>query len=397
MYPGAFSSDSAAAFSEARSRLFSDHHPPMMAWLWGFFPYQGSLLLFHLTLFFCCIFTLGLITRRAGNIWPYAGFFLIAVPPVLALLDCLWKDTSMMLTLMFAFLLMLCKRTLTGPATTLVLTLFFYATAVRHNAIFAIFPLSYWLVTLSHGTQPVWRNMLLALLMGVTLFAGKTAFEKQVVINHIEYSQENMLFDLGFMSQRLNKPLLPVYVYRDAQLNHRQFLRKEHFSWEGHYMSNNYGTTDHEKHLELRKAYMRMILNHPLDYLAHRWDMFRGVLSLNGYTYWSYMFSNASHTPFMNAAETYLKQSEQSLWFKGYLWLTLNLALLLVTLKKSLPFHLRRGVFYLNLSALFYHFSNFLFVPSGDFRYNAWPMAAALFSILLLTPVFLARRRFTES
>lgn len=401
MWPGGFSTDSALQEQQSQTRIFTNDHPPIMAWFWGIVSHyivhsRCSLLAFHLILFWASIFMLGLINIRIALAWAYLGIGIWLIPPILAMSNVIWKDTGMTMACALGCMIIAYHQRFGNKLHTgivlLVVTLFFYATAVRHNAIVAMPPLVYWLVQVTRETATTThRKLLLTAMICIALFTGKIFFESAVTVHYKNPAQEIMLIDLSSMSQRLNKPLLPSYVYTDSGLNFEQFKKKEYMGWNGKFLSNRYGTSDPQKLLELRQAYINMITNYPLQFLSYRWYMFMGVLGFYG-AFWPTNWGTSSKSILAVFAQDYLKYTAQGLWFKAYLWLFATIALLLAACRKGiLPEEVREAILYLNLSAILYILPNYLLVASGDFRYNYWTIAAVTFSVALLLPVL--RRR----
>jgi hypothetical protein len=397
MAPGGFSADSGIQFYQSKTGIFSNHHPPMMAWLWRilsrcFMLNKSSILAFHLLLFWACIYLLGLINMWFAQAWAYAGIALAIVPPVLTMIDAVWKDSGMALCCSLGSLIIFrhqyFSRPMRRPAALLVVTLFFYAVAVRHNAIFAMPPLVYWLVSVTcspaSGRN---RKLLTAALVCIALLAGKMFFESAVTVKYIYPAQENMLKDLGAMSQVVNTPLLPPYVYSISGLDFEHFKKKEHVYLSGSYMSDKFGTSDPDKLAQLRQYYIDMVKAYPRQYLFYRGSMFKETLGLNHYTYWPTMWGTDSRSTLAAFIGKWLGHIGQGLWFKAYLWMSASMLLFVAASDgRFMPEALREPVFLLNLSSILYVLPYYLIAPSGGFRYYYWTMMAVLISLALLVP-----------
>jgi hypothetical protein len=199
MWPGDYSADSANAEWQWKTNFYTNHHPPMMAWVWGKMAWltmgnRGSLLLLHHALFWATIFVIAKINLRISTPWAYAALFTMIIPPILAMENALWKDTSAAGALSLACAIMsyysLQKKQLQTAPCLLVTALLLYAVGVRHNVITCVPPLVYWLVSLTrnsadesnfHSASTLKKNLAMAIVITIALFSGKTIFEKAIV------------------------------------------------------------------------------------------------------------------------------------------------------------------------------------------------------------------------
>lgn len=138
LYPGFMSIDSAAALSEGRAWSFTDLHPPVLAVIWRYadlvVPGPLGMLIVQLAAFWTglCLIAERLEVRSDTR----RVLFMLAVgflPPVFSILGAIWKDVVMAALLVLAF-------GLAGRSSTF-WPVVLLATATRHNAVFAVFPL----------------------------------------------------------------------------------------------------------------------------------------------------------------------------------------------------------------------------------------------------------------
>jgi hypothetical protein len=404
MNPGDFSTDSMISYKNALEDAYSNHHPPIMAWVWRVMfhiaPHQmAGIIVLNLALFWGCIYMVGIINSRIQPIWAYIGLLIWTIPPVLVMTRVVWKDACMAFALMLACLLLhyyqRTQKPLRAPMLLCIILLLFYTVGLRHNAITAMFPITYWLVSVVYQNR--WgflRKLAMACTICTALFLGKIGFETAVVQKYVMPSQENMLFDLGYMSQILDKPLFPAYVYQDKEGGYEQLRKRLYFSWKGRYMSNEFGTSDPAKWAQLRKAYYDMLSNYPMEFIQYRWNFFKGSLGFYG-SHWPYMWNALETHPNIYKAfgRGYLRYTESTLFFIPYMWVALSLIFFaLASFKTILPESVRMPVFYLNLSAIFMTIPYYLLLPSPDFRYYYWQILVVIFSIMLILPAWDDRR-----
>src|SRR3990167_3565222 len=146
-WPGQISPDSIAQLKQATTGLYSNHHPPIMAFLWRYllkiFPYASGMLIFHLTLLYssCYIFFQAFKNYRLKYFYLFFPFF----PPILFYSSMIWKDVGFAFSFLFVaaslsyFILHKIKPSffqLFG-----IYLVLFYGAAVKFQAIFCIPPL----------------------------------------------------------------------------------------------------------------------------------------------------------------------------------------------------------------------------------------------------------------
>jgi hypothetical protein len=146
-YPGYMSYDAIDQLTQAREGVFRDWHPPLMAYLWGgldrILPGPGLMLVWQNLMFWG---GLGLVAARLRG---WRGIALILgvglLPPILATVGTIWKDSMLASALLLATGLLSWgdSRQRVGVASLALLPLF-YALALRHNAAPAVLPLFLW-------------------------------------------------------------------------------------------------------------------------------------------------------------------------------------------------------------------------------------------------------------
>jgi hypothetical protein len=403
MWPGNYTMDSYTQMRQARQDVYTTHHPPVMAWVWhqlnDILPINGNMLLFHLILFWSAIYILGLINMAVAPIWAYMGALLWIFPTILAMTGVVWKDTGVAMSLLLASMTMAYyqhhKRAPSKAQAFLIIALLLYGAATRHNAVSAIPPLAFWLVQLTYGnTKHITHKLLLAIIISISMLAGKVAFETAVASPESSATQENLLFDTIFMSKRLNKPFVPAYIYLDKGLDFETFRKTVEIGWGGYVMQAKYRTADPVKFQQLKDAYIQMVLTHPLEYLQYRNYMFWGSLNWYG-KYWPYQWDVPAFdrdNQLRVLAHEYIKSSAKTIFFSTYFWFFCAIALALAAALHCVPSQVRTCVLMLSLSGITYGLGYFPVVTSADFRYYYWTMTSVIFSIALIVPAWDANR-----
>lgn len=149
-YPGIMSGDGAFQYVQVKTGLISNLHPPLMAYLWqlsdAIHPDYGVFWAAALALYWLGV---GLVAWRLfTRTWARIVVLLILGlwPPHLYITTAIWKDSWLVISLLFAVWAMLSdlktpsRRYLAAGFMALL-----FAAAIRHNAIPALIPLIFWL------------------------------------------------------------------------------------------------------------------------------------------------------------------------------------------------------------------------------------------------------------
>ena len=104
VWPGFWSGDTYGQYAMALTGVYTDHHPPMMSWLWGYLnqllPGSGLLLILHFTWLYTAVFYL----MKSFEPRPIRLIYLALplIPQILLYAACMWKDVG------FAFSFLYC-------------------------------------------------------------------------------------------------------------------------------------------------------------------------------------------------------------------------------------------------------------------------------------------------
>jgi hypothetical protein len=149
-YPGVMNFDSRQQYDQAVSGIFTDWHPPVMAWLWSYLRLiadnSGPLFVLHIffywTGFGIIAATLGILKHTRAGWWVLAlGLF----PPLFGANADILKDVGMAVVFLAAFALAFAWRARAKPLPAgiglIIAVLLVYGTLVRANSVFALPPL----------------------------------------------------------------------------------------------------------------------------------------------------------------------------------------------------------------------------------------------------------------
>ncbi len=425
-YPGYMSYDAVVQFLQAWHFQFSNTHPPIMAFVWHYLMlltprgvnFSAVMFLFQLLLLWIALtlWVYLLAKRQCGYLWliPLVGLF----PNIIILNAFIWTDIQMGNSLLLALTLWVLLREgihveyLKIMLVILIVFLVFYAFCLRHEAVLVCVPIFY-LWTQCLGIHKWFARGLLTL--GLLLIFSGGAWLFQVMLStHEDYpAQQVMFYDLVNLSITENHMLIPMSACRDPQTCFADVRHDDgHADVVANYMTGvpNPAWFSQFQHLipdvaplrwtyyalnyqQLKAAWLRAIVDHPLLYLHER-----VVFFVKGLGYMPF-FSEAKQGVF-SSTSTYHTLSPNVLVralffaygclsfifgfaFAPWFWLGLNLAML-VFLRTD-----RQHSFYVLVtvmlwSGLILDLSHFIVGTAHEFRYLYWTMLATLFSFVLL-------------
>lgn len=395
-YPGFMSIDSISQFGMSKSLQFNDWHPPIMAWAWSvagfFFPGPSGMLAFHIALVWISVY-----------IWwdnykerPLSWLILIVpfLPWILNFAGVLWKDVGLAFSL-FA-LSGLALRALTPRRALLAVLLIFYALNLRHNAIFAAFPililLSYrWLEkpTVAKALISSSATIFLCMFLGGIFNYGLLHAEKT---NPSSYM---MVDDLAYLSVKKNKSFLPGVSINEIKECATIEIGQNKLVGRVFCLANQ---PSHKQtaplNSDLKSIWLKNIIQNPIDYLQFRMAAF------------SYLLRKPTDAPYYIwhpgidendfgikqvpngltlAAERFVKSSAAvaPFFFKPYWWLLSSLLLLILTsvLAKTKSVITTQALL---ISSIFYIIGYIPATPMADFRYIYWSVIATTISFVIL-------------
>jgi hypothetical protein len=419
-YPGHMSPDSTSQLLEGRAWAFTDWHPPLMAAVWGLLDrlWRGPfpMLLMHNALFWgaCAVFWRATRGRAPGLRLALCAFGFL--PHALALLGTVWKDVGMGASLLLASALLYAARAgASRAAVAASVPLVFYAYGVRLNAAPAVLPLALWTAFVACRAfdflkaRAARRPRLLPVALGLAYFllltfavglttrvltGGRSAYTIQSVLLH----------DLAAVSVARGEPLFPPYVVAYAGFSLEK-VRREYKPYVATPIVPNEAsglrlTADAREMRELRAKWFEVVPQNAGVYLGHRWEAFKWATGL-GQPYVCFPYLLAPYNPPAHAVrdsaphrllKTYFWALKDTIFFRGFFWLTLSAGLVYFSLRGRLRGDLE-AVFVLNASGLLYGLAYFFFAPSCDFRFFWWTALAATVSLIFFAAYVVDRRQ----
>ena len=287
-WPGILRSDSLTQFSQAQTGFLSDHHPPIMAFLWHYlnfiYPGSGSLLIFNLCLFCGSIFVFGCCVP---NVWKLFFVGIPFFPPVFSYSGFILKDVGFT----FSYLLIISiltfytvqQKKIGWGVISLIIPILFYGTAVKYQAVFLLPFITLWMGVSIEAYQ--WSRKALFYGLGGAgfMFALTACFNSYTAQKDYAW-QYVKLYDLAAISLITHQDLLP------------DFTKKPNFSMEK--LSKDFnsfrvdelvfesdsilakGKTEEER-TALWHTWFHEVTHYPQAYLSHRWLLMKNLLSLS--------------------------------------------------------------------------------------------------------------------
>lgn len=415
-FPGYLTYDSALQWLQARHGQYSDIHPPAMAMLWRQFDRlglgPGAMLAWHALLYWGGLALL--FAALPLRPWLRAfGVLLVGLWPAnLGLLPHIWKDipTAAGFVIALALLRLDCARPHPGWRLGALAALLF-ACLMRHNAIAGAAPLLLWLVWREFRLQrpqqatrwPTLAVLTLGLaisLQALALLPARADSVRRIDapwsvvalwdMAAVSLHERRLIFPDGFADPTLTLDELREDFWPSA--NAPVFYREKLF----HSFDRDY---DHAQVAVLRHAWLRLPLDHPRAYLAHRarlmWLLFGGdqaavadhLVLQPGITP---MGDNPPLEPNRSPLNRWLQARLDALidtpFFAGWLYLLAVLALAAVAWRRrrdDLPATLALAA---AASAVAYVLPLAVLSGSAEFRYLNWLVQVALLLPFLLWP-----------
>jgi len=402
-YPGIMTFDAAVQLEQARSGLYTDNHPPIMAWLWSILdkliPGSGGLFLFHILLFWV---GWGIFISLYSPNRPTAALMILLLglfPSVFGLLPTVSKDISLGTTLVFICSLIALADKL-NKALPLVISLlfFFYASSVRHNSSSAIIPLIIWAAVILHKiTAPrVLKRNSFVILVTLAAFLGLQGMTR--LTNHLLTKgkssflvQHVFLFDLVGISLIRGEVRLPSYLNRPDNPWTIQDFEKifnpavSDTIFQGSDPPRRFSYSQNKMEIEeLRRYWIGAVTSDLSAYLTHRWNLFKYLIGFTQGRVCNPLGTAISYDPlnknWLNKHEvTFLKDISNSIIFRGWFYLSIAFFLLLYSLL------LKSGeAFLISLSGWLHGSFYFIVSPSCHFRYLWWTVLSTMLAAVVI-------------
>jgi len=416
-WPGYLSFDSAFHWHQARHGEFGGAAPPLLTALWWLFiqcglpSTSGPLLLTGgMYVFGFARFALNAEARDQPQLAIVLAVLGPACPLLVLLLPHVWTDVLMTAALLAASSLLNAPR-FGRQAQLSVLVLLVLATSARHNGIFAVLPLTAWLVwRMWPEARLVQRGPILAGLLCL-LVISKWLLTTALIEQRLDGWATAPMYDLQAVSVATGKQLLPTNMVKPG-MDVEQLAAAYH-PFNGSLLFNADVANPAMTPLtaDQRSALLTAWLALPLEpaWWSHRWRLFRGLIGphrateLAGLTDSPGFSARRDNPPLQRTFPVVHSWYRATASFVKRAWLGAAGLYLLLGLAGGV-FLWRRSrqafepepsdhsllltAFVLLTSAWTYTLPYFLLAPSADTRYLLWPaLASWLVALLALCQV----------
>ena len=415
-FPGKMSPDSFGFLEQALTRQFGDMHPPIIAAVWRFLLWIWN----NPAGLFCAqvVFYWGfwaLLSAVAFREWNQQIFVLgiAALPPLWTQSFVIWTDSEFSISLLGSYLFGILavylnfhspikKKISVVIVVMLAILLFIYSAAIRKNSLPSLIPLAYFLDQAIFNKKSNTRTWFVVCGLCVfSLLAVEWINYGWLKAKKEHFFQLEETFDImGVFSQTQRVDLIPPYwkimnekLTPEILLNCYTPYSEVPYSFWGD--SPVKMTTNPECLKELSQKWMMAIRDFPLEFLHHRWEVYKRLLAIGEpKVFFPYYLDVASNTcnvrdqgdaVLQRVFNSYFKFFRNSLLFRGWFYFCLLLGLLVFQCFKLPNAHvLKIPVVCSSLSALLFEAGLFPFSPSAEFRF-LYPVVTLFFLSLVLT------------
>lgn len=427
-YPGFLNSDSDWQLYQAKNNVYDPQHPVFISHLWlcllYFFDEIGGMFLLQTFSYWIGLTALLglLINNRNGFMLGTLGVGLY--PPLFAGLLMIVKDSLFYGAPLSALsALALAERKISKLNFSLCIFFSFLAVLLRHNGIFAILPILFYLfvVLFKSIDSSFFKKRLIitlsaitgSILIGGTMFVAKGFYEARAIgPTYIRSSEATLIFDLARVSVLSNKNYLPdVFGAGPITLEDLNKIPSTYSVFDLLYGDNSlrrpgYSRGSSNDTLLLKQAWRSSIINEPCAYLKHRATVFTGLMGLaptNSWPYWYHntdlLMTDKKLSPDFNVNfKIWLVEKMDKLRVKLYFRTWPYVVALSVLLLLKAIFRIKfNGYEYtaqaIVLSGLAYLLGYFIVAPSIDWRYTWWFIQSVLIFGVITINAFLVRLR----
>lgn len=412
-YPGIASLDTIAQYEQGLAGRFSDHHPPLMAWLWSVLGHAAggpsTMLVLHAALVWSglWLFADGAARRGLRHAWllVLAGF----LPPIIGIEGMIWKDVSMAAALLFTTGLLYRASAhgarVGGWVAAVTVAILFYATAVRANAPAATGPIAvYWAACVFPQVRARTAIRVGIGVLALLLLVQWGIDTRVLHARRMHASQMIETFDLAAIRCAGGDATIPpAFVRDDARAKalcdafDPRLVDFLYFDADSPLQM----STDHSALRALGRAWRQAVVAFPDLYIAHRWRAFTSLLGFGvpdaPRLLWSpYSVPNGYGITFTPNAVTGAIGATVAFanalgLYNGAAWLLLAGVVVWLSWRQRIRRDNRTAAA-LAVSAICYTLPYYFVAIAPDYRYIYWTIIATTIAALLvlldrLTPV----------
>ncbi|HEY6034199.1 MAG TPA: hypothetical protein VIV58_08070 [Kofleriaceae bacterium] len=413
-YPGYTSPDSVQQLAQARSHVYADGHPPVMAALWSLTDHViagplGMLLIQGLALL------VGLYVLLRRHVRPLAAAIcasaVFLAPPVIVVTAVIWKDSQMAAFFVLGTALIADRRVAVRWCGFAAITL---AIAMRYNACVAAPPLFLFM-----WSSPPGRRTLARIALAVALWVGSTGIAMAANRALTTVHERPWSYSVGpadivgilantkraYSDAELEQILAgtPLVVHAHIQAEAKLGYNPTLWWWviNGKYRVFTWPANDAQC-AAVARAWRTLVRAELGPYVHHRSRVFRAMLQ-TGTIYNELVTNPVVHThlretgtePAWGPPQVWLQDAldwlvETTPIFRPYIYLLVALLFIPIAIRQ-------RAALALLLSGILYEVTFLPFSPSAEYRYSHWMITCTLVAIVLLVRARAAQRVLTRT
>lgn len=406
-FPGFMSFDSLQQYRQAVGQLpLADAHPTAMTLLWRslmwIYPNPGTLLIFHQLIYWSAVAIFAIAVAR--RLW--ARLLIVVIlglwPPIFINSLHLWKDVGMLACYMLAVAALVADKRFPhiGWIVTAALALV-YGTAVRHNAILALIPLTVLLASRvtwrsDQFRKRQWRAHVSIIAVMVATWFGANAITNMHA-NHVGGLGTILVWDMVAVSIAEGRDLIPAYMPKAEGEIMPQL--EQTFSPNANYHSYSVvspyppnGT------IPLLTDWLRLVVDHPIPYFLHRSQLFATILGLREQVYYPFhpgIDENEFGAKLLNFQDVsrrdlILTLESIATWpiyrFFPYFIILAALSVWLVVkyFRRKVLISSERDALLVAISGLAICIPLFVLAPAADYRFILWPITSSMLALIIV-------------
>lgn len=423
--PGAMSDDSFAILSQARSGVYSDAHPPLLALIWSavdqIIPGPLGMLLVNLTLFYGGLLLIFLRLAQRVGLFSAPLFIIVGLyPPVTAILGVIWIDITMAAIYIFAIglFIFLClgedkKSGKFAIGAIAVLILMLVGISSRHNgaaAALSIFIFFFYCSIFNRNVMWVrlGSSLILGIFATILCFYSVRQAQSLLVDERAHLWRVGAIYDIAGVSFYEGKYLFDQSIMSGGRVDIENLYTPRSFiplvvGEQIHALPGKLSKTGNKAELNLDFSnlnnalfdnWISVITNYPASYLRHRYEVFLSLTTRSSWGLWSTIYDwippNSMGIPEMRAKDSpyykFVRKLTGTFIFVPIFYILFSLAMmglaLYYTIKKSSDLLMLATALY--LSGLLHMVGLFFFTASGDNRYSHWMILTTVLATAVL-------------
>lgn len=291
-WPGLMSLDSNSLLEQAQNQYYKEGHSPILAYLWHWlllaFPNKGSgILVVNQLMLWGSVFLGGQALKDS----KWKGYFLLLpfLPHFFLYSGFIWKDVFFTQGYLFVAMYFAYKMVNNEPVKPVQLLLICLAlivfTGAKYQARFAL-PFLVTFGLFAWQKKSALLNIFLAIILSIGVTLTADAVNEKLVGEHHQthFWQFVKIYDLAGISVFSNDNVIPEFLWKQSRVTVEDIEKKYTFLWEPLIRLEdsplNETRSDNER-TALKTAWFKAVAKHPMGYLQHRFQVWKGNLVIN--------------------------------------------------------------------------------------------------------------------